>query len=40
MIEEFIEWLMQLIEGNEGEKDADEKLKVIEREKLKSLRRK
>ncbi len=37
---DFVEWLMKLIEGNAGEEDVDEKLKVIERMKLKSLRRK
>jgi hypothetical protein len=36
---DFVEWLMKFIEGNEGDLDAAENLKIIEREKLKSLKR-
>lgn len=44
MIERFIEWLMFLVEGNEAEKEIDEKIKVMEKcrldYELKKMRRK
>jgi hypothetical protein len=39
VIEEFVEWIMQIVEGNESEKEIGEKLQEVERCKLKSLKR-
>ena len=40
MVDEIIEWMMKLIEGNDSDKEIDGRLRICEIEKLKSLRRK